>query len=68
MPRRSSRPRIEVTAFEAAKPAGAAGLVIDGFHPVRSRWTWQPLLPELWLREQERRHFPETTLGLKKKV
>ncbi len=30
-----------------------ADLVTDGFQPVRSRWTWQPLLPELWLREQE---------------
>jgi hypothetical protein len=43
-------------------------MVIDGFQPVRSRWTWQPLLPELWLHEQERRHFRETTFDLKKKV
>jgi hypothetical protein len=36
-----------------------ASLVIDGFQPVRSRWTWQPHLPELWLRELEVRQFRE---------
>jgi hypothetical protein len=36
-----------------------AGLVTDLFQPVRSRWTWQPLLPELWLREHEGRQFRE---------
>ncbi len=27
-----------------------ADLVPYGFEPVRSRWTWQPRLTELWLR------------------
>ena len=31
--------------------------VIGTFQPVRSRWTWQPRLPELWLRVQEGHHF-----------
>ncbi len=29
--------------------------VIGTFQPIRSRWTWQPRLPELWLRELEGR-------------
>ena len=49
-------------------PAGAVGLAIAGFQPVWSRWIWQPFLPELWLHEQERRHFRETVRDLKKKV
>jgi hypothetical protein len=57
-----------VAVFGKDGLAGAAGLAIDGFCPVRSRWTWQPRLPELWLREQERLHFRETANDLKKKV
>jgi len=52
--------------FEEDGPAGAAGLAIDGFHPVRSRWTWQPRLPELWLHEHEGRQFREL-VGKRKK-
>jgi hypothetical protein len=52
-----------VTAFPAVGPAGAASLIIDGFQPVRSRWTWQPRLPELWLREHEGRQFREMIVG-----
>jgi hypothetical protein len=45
---------------------GPVGLEIAGFQPVRSRWTWQPRLPELWLREQEERRFREMTEGPEK--
>jgi len=55
--------------FEAVGPAaGTAGLVIDSYQPVRSRWTWQPLLPELWMREQEGRLFREMIEEKKKEV
>jgi hypothetical protein len=33
----------------------AGGLSADGFQPVRSRWTWQPSLPQLWLQTHEGR-------------
>jgi hypothetical protein len=56
-----------VAVFGEDGPAGAAGLVIDGFRPVRSRWTWQSRLPELWLREQAGRQFREM-IGKQKKV
>jgi hypothetical protein len=39
--------------------ASAAILETAGFQPVRSNWTWQPLLPEAWLREHEKRQFRE---------
>lgn len=29
---------------------GISDLVTYGFEPVRSRWTWQPRLAELWLK------------------
>jgi len=45
---------------------GAAGLTLDAFGPVRSRWTWRPVLPELWLREHEGRQFREF-VGKRKK-
>ena len=54
--------------FEADGPTGAAGLVVDGFQPVWSRWTWQPRLPELWMRENEGRHFREMISEQKKDV
>jgi len=56
---RRSRTPAAAAVFEATAPAGATGLAIDGFNPVRSRWTWQPRLPELWLREHEGRQFRE---------
>lgn len=48
---------VTVAAFGEDGPAGAAGPAIAGFQPVASRWTWQPRLPELWLRVQEGLHF-----------
>ena len=55
--------------FGEAGPVGNLAVpVIDAFQPVRSRWTWQPLLPELWLHEQERHLFLETIHGPRKKV
>jgi hypothetical protein len=58
-----------VAVFGEDGPArGASGPVIDDFQPVRSRWVWQPRLPELWLHEQERLHFRETVHGRKKRV
>lgn len=41
-----------MAVFVEDGPGGSSRLVTDGFRPVRSRWTWQPRLPELWLREQ----------------
>lgn len=56
-------------AFEAAGPAGdMAVLAIGAFHPVRSRWTWQPRLPELWLREQEGHRLSMMIAGRKKEA
>jgi len=52
---------------EADVVAGSAELVVNGFHPVRSRWTWQPRLPELWLRENEGRQFREMMVEKKEK-
>ena len=44
--------------FDAASPAaGMPGLTIDAMQPVARLWTWQPRLPELWLRVQEGHHF-----------
>ena len=53
--------------FEEDGSSGAAGLVIGAFKPLRSRWTWQPRLPELWLHEHERSRFREMT-GKQKKA
>jgi hypothetical protein len=47
--------------------ATAAGPAVVGFQPARSRWTWQPRLPELWLREHEGRRFREMILEQMKK-
>ena len=42
---------------EQGPPSHMTMPVIGTFQPVRSRWTWQPRLPELWLRVQEGHHF-----------
>lgn len=55
--------------FEADGTAGnLAAPVVGAFQPVQSRWVWQPLLPELWLHEQERHHLRETAHDLKEKT
>jgi|GEM_PF-2527103 len=66
---RSGRSWVRVTAATCKSHGyGAAGLETGGFLPVRSRWTWQPRLPELWLREQEGRRFREMTEAPEKEV
>jgi hypothetical protein len=51
---------------EAVGSAGAVSLTMGGLPPVSSRWTWQPVLPELWLREHEGRQLREM-LGRQKR-
>ncbi len=47
-------------------PGGSSRLVTDGFQPVRSRWTWQSRLPELWLRAHAGRLSREVLAGGRK--
>ena len=65
---RGSAPSMAVTTGREGPTGILAVPVIGGFQPVRSRWTWQLRLPELWLSEQERLRLRETISGLKKKV
>ena len=62
----SSSGRATRFAVATVEPAGAA--VTAGFQPVANRWTWQPRLPELWLRVEEGLRFRELIEQQKREV
>jgi hypothetical protein len=55
--RHNNRPRRHPA--ETPELIGATGLTLGALGPTRSRWTWRPALPDLWLHEHASRQLRE---------